>query len=206
MYSEPIFPDARIKHGPIHDSDTHDRWLILANPRAPIPLPVMTANYDSTARSLSYPLSPPHSPGPASTFPRPFLARSRSRRVSFSQPPLPQRLLQTAEHLGRQSLRAFRNLTLFQQALLVAAFIFSAAFGILFLLYNEQIFAWLVPVAEKWRNLPGGWVILWVMTIATAFPPVIGYSTCVTIAGFLYGFPAGSACPSPLKGPESTRY
>lgn len=43
------------------------------------------------------------------------------------------------------------------------------------------------PYAKKWRELPGGWLILWFMTFFVSFPPMIGYSTCVTIAGFVFG-------------------
>ncbi|KAI9843414.1 MAG: Tlg2-vesicle protein [Sclerophora amabilis] len=63
--------------------------------------------------------------------------------------------------------------------------------GMLFLVYNERIFAWLAPVAKKWRDLPAGWLIIFAMTFICAFPPVIGYSTTLTIAGFVYGFPIG---------------
>lgn len=58
---------------------------------------------------------------------------------------------------------------------------------ILFLVYNERIFKWLSPAAKRWRNLSGGWLILWAMTFFTAFPPMIGYSTTITIAGFVFG-------------------
>ncbi|KAH6671438.1 hypothetical protein B0J14DRAFT_596054 [Halenospora varia] len=62
---------------------------------------------------------------------------------------------------------------------------------ILFLVYSEKIFHALAPVAKKWHDLPGGWTILWLLTFIAAFPPMIGYSTCVTISGFVYGFPNG---------------
>lgn len=62
---------------------------------------------------------------------------------------------------------------------------------ILFFIFNEQIFAWLEPIAVKWKDLRGGWLIIVVMTLFTAFPPMIGFSTSVTIAGFVYGFPIG---------------
>ena len=78
-----------------------------------------------------------------------------------------------------------------QMALSVVVGILTIVLGILFLVFSERIFAWLEPVAEKWKNLKGGWLILWAMTFATAFPPVIGYSTCLTLAGFVYGFPWG---------------
>ncbi|MCJ1272565.1 Tlg2-vesicle protein [Puttea exsequens] len=73
----------------------------------------------------------------------------------------------------------------------IVAGILTIVLGILFLVFSERIFAWLEPVAEKWKNLRGGWLILWLMTFTTAFPPIIGYSTCLTLAGFIYGFPGG---------------
>ena len=78
-----------------------------------------------------------------------------------------------------------------QLALSIIAGLAAITAAILFLIFSEAIFAWLEPVAEKWKNLSGGWLILWAMTFATAFPPVIGYSTCLTLAGFVYGFPLG---------------
>lgn len=71
--------------------------------------------------------------------------------------------------------------------------------GILTILYSKAFFAWLGPVAEKWRELPGGWLIAFFFIFVTSFPPVVLYSTANTVAGFVYGFPAGwpiaaSAC------------
>ncbi len=59
--------------------------------------------------------------------------------------------------------------------------------GISFLVFSPRIFDALAPLAEGWRELPGGWLILFAMVTLTAFPPVIGYSTCLTIAGFVFG-------------------
>ena len=87
--------------------------------------------------------------------------------------------------------RMIEGMSPVQLALSVIAGIAAITAAILFLIFSEAIFAWLEPVAEKWKNLSGGWLILWAMTFATAFPPVIGYSTCLTLAGFVYGFPLG---------------
>ena len=78
-----------------------------------------------------------------------------------------------------------------QQGLSVLVGITTIVLSILFLVYSEKIFQSLVPVAEKWKNLRGGWLILWFMCFVTAFPPVIGYSTCLTLSGFIFGFPGG---------------
>ena len=77
-----------------------------------------------------------------------------------------------------------------------------AVLGILFLVYNETIFKKvLLPVAQKWRDITGGWLILWALIFAVSFPPLLGYSSLLTIAGFVYGFPNGyvHSCTTLLK-------
>lgn len=87
--------------------------------------------------------------------------------------------------------RTFLALTLLQRILAVTALVILNVFLILFLIYNEKIFGYLAPAAKKWHDVRGGWVILWMLTFISAFPPLIGYSTTVSIAGFVYGFPNG---------------
>jgi hypothetical protein len=53
-------------------------------------------------------------------------------------------------------------------------------------LQREDIPLRIAPAAKKWHDVRGGWVILWLMTFICAFPPLIGYSTTVSI-GFVYG-------------------
>lgn len=155
------------------------------------------ASYDSTARALALPVSPLESPAishhPVQT---PWTRRSSqmARNQSFSgrqEASFQNNLRDSAEKLQRQLVRSFKKLTPLQKVLAVVALIGVAVVGILFLVFNERIFAWLEPIAEKWKNLRGGWVIIWVMTFAAAFPPLLGYSSCVTIAGFVFGFPNG---------------
>lgn len=87
--------------------------------------------------------------------------------------------------------RLAQGLSAAQQGLAALAGAISITLLVLFLVYSHRIFAWLAPVAEGWRALPGGWLIVFFLTCATGFPPMIGYSTCLTIAGFVYGFPGG---------------
>lgn len=101
------------------------------------------------------------------------------------------KIVEHAERLQRQILRSVKKLTLVQKVLSVVALVGAIVFGILFLVFNERIFAWLEPYAEKWKNMRLGWLILWAMTFTTAFPPIIGYSSCLTIAGFVFGFRTG---------------
>lgn len=100
-------------------------------------------------------------------------------------------LLTTLTTLLHQALRLFLSLPLFQRVLVLCAGGVLFALGVVFLVYSHRIFAALGPVAASWRATPGGWIPIWLATVATGFPPVIGYSTCVTVAGFVYGFPLG---------------
>jgi uncharacterized membrane protein YdjX (TVP38/TMEM64 family) len=100
-------------------------------------------------------------------------------------------LTSTLLSLTQTSLRLYLSLTRLQRALVVLAGCAAVVTGVLFLVYSHRIFTALAPLAAGWRATPGGWLILWLVTVATAFPPAIGYSTCVTVAGFVYGFPLG---------------
>lgn len=147
-------------------------------------------DYNSTARALALPVSPPRSPnishqGTHASWTRSSQAHGR-RRTSFID-----NSLNSLEKLWRRLVKMVEGMTTVQLVLSVIAGLVLITFAILFLVFNERIFAWLEPVAEKWKNLRGGWLILWAMTFATAFPPVIGYSICLTLVGFVYGFPWG---------------
>ncbi|KAK5191559.1 Tlg2-vesicle protein [Exophiala xenobiotica] len=78
-------------------------------------------------------------------------------------------------------------MTALQRVLAVTGVVVLNVMAILFLIFNERIFGFLEPLAERWKHTTGGWTILWAITFMTAFPPVIGYSTCGTTAGFVYG-------------------
>ena len=101
------------------------------------------------------------------------------------------RIINYIERTWRQLHKTVEKMTPVQLAASAVVGIITIVLTILFLVFSERIFAWLEPIAEKWKNLKGGWLILWFMCFATAFPPVIGYSTTLTLAGFVYGFPGG---------------
>ncbi|KAK4215973.1 hypothetical protein QBC37DRAFT_105393 [Rhypophila decipiens] len=104
---------------------------------------------------------------------------------------LQQKILHTASSLLIKTHRLFVSLTPVKRILVLVGLLVLVTLGILGLLYSHTIFLALGPVAESWRALPGGWLIVWILCFCTAFPPVIGYSTTVSIAGFVYGFPWG---------------
>lgn len=129
---------------------------------------------------------------------RPSFASSRrlsTRRspYSLSSTPVPlhTRLIQGALTLSRQLIRHFQSLTPLYQLLVLLASVLLFTLAALFLIYSHRIFAYLAPVSSTLRSSPVGWVPLFLLTFFTAFPPVIGYSTAVTLTGFVYGFPLG---------------
>ncbi|GIZ43720.1 hypothetical protein CKM354_000693700 [Cercospora kikuchii] len=94
--------------------------------------------------------------------------------------------------LGQYSTRGqqlWNSLTPAQRTLTVIALVLINVLVILALVFGERIFHLLAPAAKRWREMPAGWLILWIMTFFVSFPPMIGYSTCVTIGGFVFGMP-----------------
>ena len=153
-------------------------------------------DYNNTARALALPVSPPRSPnishqGTHASWTRSSQSIKRNSQAQGQRLSFIDSSLNSVERLWRRLVKTVEGMTTVQLALSVIAGLIAVTLAILFLVFSERIFAWLEPVAEKWKNLRGGWLILWAMTFATAFPPVIGYSTCLTLAGFVYGFPWG---------------
>ncbi|KAF2717442.1 hypothetical protein K431DRAFT_288573 [Polychaeton citri CBS 116435] len=153
--------------------------------------------FNTTAQALAQPYSDedpllsqthPHSQRRSLETPA-WTRRRATSSTSQSQRPRTktERLIRRANKLGQQTVKTFFRLSLLQRILLVVAGLTLLILGILFLIFNERIFARLSPAAKKWRELPGGWLILFFMTFFVSFPPCIGYSSCVTIAGFVYG-------------------
>jgi hypothetical protein len=111
---------------------------------------------------------------------------SRRSTSSFRRTPS-----QHNDNLARRVLDQYNKLTPLQKVLFFSGSVVAAVLGILFLVYNETIFGKLLPVAKKWRDVRAGWLILWMLIFTVSFPPLIGYSSLLTIAGFVYGFPNG---------------
>ncbi|KAK4205320.1 hypothetical protein QBC40DRAFT_249324 [Triangularia verruculosa] len=124
-------------------------------------------------------------------------AGGRRRSNPYSTTPLdsPQTFLQktisTSITLSNSALRLYLSLPPFQKILVLLALGTLFTLGVLFLVYSHTIFTSLAPLAASWKK---SWLFLFTifcLTCLTGFPPVIGYSTCVTITGFVYGFPHG---------------
>ncbi|KAF3922982.1 hypothetical protein ABW20_dc0102932 [Dactylellina cionopaga] len=93
--------------------------------------------------------------------------------------------------LQRHANQYWKKLTLAQKIIGVTVLVALHVLLLLGLIYHEAIFHRFVPIANEWRKLPWGFLILFTWTFISAFPPLIGYSTSVTLAGFIYGVPNG---------------
>ncbi|KAJ4396964.1 Tlg2-vesicle protein [Gnomoniopsis smithogilvyi] len=99
--------------------------------------------------------------------------------------------LKTSQTLYHRATTYFVSLNPTQQFLVLAGAVVLFALTITLLIFSQRIFHLLGPVATSWRAMPGGWLLVWLATFLVAFPPLIGYSTACTVAGFVYGFPLG---------------
>ncbi|GJC92261.1 Tlg2-vesicle protein of 38 kDa [Colletotrichum higginsianum IMI 349063] len=168
----------------------------------------MPADYVSAARALSLSPNPPSSPSEAHADVRPPWIRNiggtSGRRLSanrFGSRPSQSRRTTALSGLNRAAVSAVKAgnrlwgmylaLSPVQRVAVAACLLALNVLIIVLLVYSHAIFQWLGPVSEKWRALPGGWLIIWAFTFLTAFPPMIGYSSAITISGFVYGFPLG---------------
>lgn len=158
---------------------------------------VMPADYQSMARALSLPVSPPHTPvdprrssrPPWSLHSRSDSATSRSRFLVAGS--LKRQWMANAELAHSRARKLLVKLPLWQRVVGVILLLLGAVAGALVLIFNERIFTWIEPFADRWRALPAGWLIVWFMIFITAFPPMVGFSISSTLAGFLYGLPQG---------------
>jgi uncharacterized membrane protein YdjX (TVP38/TMEM64 family) len=172
----------------------------------------MPADYQSTAQALA--LSPDRtSPSPSpwsrrTDSPRSGRLPGTSRRhrnsssISFSAGAGPssssrsltglmRQFWRASNQLGNQVVSTFLRLSPMQRALALGACVVGWVILVLAILYSHAFFAWLAPYVKSWRNHPAGWLLVFCMVFVTAFPPLIGYSTANTIAGFVFGFPLG---------------
>ncbi|KAM5351644.1 hypothetical protein ACJ41O_004367 [Fusarium nematophilum] len=164
----------------------------------------MPADYHSTAQALA--LSPDRSSSPSSNRPpwsssdspshrrlsNPLVRRRGSHTYGgAAKSSFLRRVWVSINLLGEQTLKVYLRLSPAQRLLAIAGVVTAGVLGVLALVYSHAFFKWLEPMAEKWRALPGGWILAFLLVFVTSFPPVVGYSTASTIAGFVYGFPWG---------------
>ncbi|CAG8022028.1 unnamed protein product [Penicillium olsonii] len=147
----------------------------------------MPADYQSTARALALsPSSPdpiPSSPDDAEPWGR---TRRNSARWSGGQSYRDQ-IIQRGTELYQRADKMWQDMTFWQKTAYVAGSLFMGASGIAFLILTGKVFIWLGPVAEKWES---SWLVafvLWLCVFFVSFPPLLGWSTFGTVAGFIFG-------------------
>lgn len=69
----------------------------------------------------------------------------------------------------------------------VAVFIVLNALGFGLMYLTGKVFIWLGPVAENWEQSILVCSVLWLCVFFVSFPPLIGWSTLGTVAGFIFG-------------------
>lgn len=162
------------------DDDAHDDSPpAAATQSVPWARPANTTRSSTTATRR---LSTPYSRSSAHTTPLDI----RSQLTDFALT-----ALKTSQTLYHRGTTFFVSLNPTQQFLVLAGGVVLFALTITLLIFSSRIFHLLGPVATSWRAMPGGWLLIWLATFLVAFPPLIGYSTACTVAGFVYGFPLG---------------
>jgi hypothetical protein len=160
--------------------------------------------YTDTARALA---SPTDDRRPYRDDDLPLNERNSSSEPSNYR----ERMMSIADKLQRTTISSYRraldtyqSMSMLQRVLLVGAGILGLLVLILFLKFGENVFFWIAPLAKSLRDMRNGWMILWAFTFLVSFPPLIGYSSCVTIAGFVYGVRIGYVHP-PIPRSTSSR-
>ncbi|OJJ49292.1 hypothetical protein ASPZODRAFT_129732 [Penicilliopsis zonata CBS 506.65] len=145
----------------------------------------MPADYVSTARALSLPMSPePH----LDWNERRALTRHNSINLTRREAAtMRDQILTQAASVSRRLSKAWKKMNLWQRVGVVAAVILAMGLGIGFMVFTSRVFKWLGPVAERWENSLVAYLVLWLCVFLVSFPPLVGWSTFGTVAGFIFG-------------------
>ncbi|KAJ5679591.1 hypothetical protein N7462_007835 [Penicillium macrosclerotiorum] len=154
----------------------------------------MPADYESTARALALSTSPsePDPPSPGSENQLPWSrsgCRDSSTRWSDEQASgFRERTVKRTKELYSKVRERWEGMTLWQKIGFYAASLLVGALGIGFMVLTGKIFIWLGPVAERWERSPLAAFVLWLCVFFVSFPPLVGWSTFGTVAGFIFGW------------------
>ncbi|CRL21152.1 SNARE associated Golgi protein [Penicillium camemberti] len=151
----------------------------------------MPADYQSTARALSLsPSSPdpiPSSPSSDAHPPWSRAGRQSSGRLSGQATSYREQIIQRGTELYVRMNTIWEGMTTLKKIGTVFAALFVGASGIAFMVFTGKLFIWLGPVAEKWETSWLAAFILWLCVFFVSFPPLVGWSTFGTVAGFIFG-------------------
>ncbi|KAF3388930.1 Golgi apparatus membrane protein [Penicillium rolfsii] len=154
----------------------------------------MPADYESTARALALSTSPPepladsHDDEEQPIWSRSGRRDSSARWSGERATSFRDRMIEKAKKLFRMANDRYEQLTLWQKIGFYAASFGTAALGIGLMVLTGKLFIWLGPVAEKWEK---SWLVafvIWISIFFISFPPLVGWSTLGTVAGFIFGW------------------
>lgn len=100
-------------------------------------------------------------------------------------------LRERGEELYDQGIEVYRRLPVWQRAAAVCALAAMGVVGVVVLFYHETVLGLMVAFADWWRDMPGGWLVMFLLVVAVSFPPLIGYSALSSLYGMIYGCPGG---------------
>ncbi|CAI7580945.1 hypothetical protein PCG10_010507 [Penicillium crustosum] len=151
----------------------------------------MPADYQSTVRALSLsPSSPdpiPSSPSSDAHPPWSRAGRRSSIRLGGQATSYREQIIQRGTELYVRMNTIWEGMTPLKKIATFFAALFVGASGIAFMVFTGKLFIWLGPVAEKWETSWLAAFILWLCVFFVSFPPLVGWSTFGTVAGFIFG-------------------
>ncbi|KAJ5597491.1 hypothetical protein N7537_007575 [Penicillium hordei] len=151
----------------------------------------MPADYQSTARALSLSPSSPDSisSSPSNDAHPPWsrTGRRSSGRSSGQATSYREQIIQRGTKLYVRMNMIWEGMTPLKKIGTVLAALFLVASVITLMVLTRKLFAWLGPVAEKWETSWLAAFILWLCVFFVSFPPLLGWSTFGTVAGFIFG-------------------
>ncbi|KAJ5638022.1 hypothetical protein N7490_007901 [Penicillium lividum] len=147
----------------------------------------MPADYESTARALAVsPSSELHAS--ASDDEQPLWSRAGRRNSARPESGnLRDRLMDKGKALYHQAKERWARMTFWQKFGFYVACVVVGASGIGFLVLTGKVFIWIAPVADRWEKSPLVAFVLWLCVFFVSFPPLLGWSTFGTVAGFIFG-------------------
>lgn len=157
----------------------------------------MTAESGAATRTLPFEVVPDRSPSPTFLHPLSDPHRGQTSHDGASHfstslsAPLRDQFIDAFRHFLRKSAKINQEMSAFQRGFLLLLVSIGFVLVVLFLVYNDRLFESLHTFAMGWQNIRGGWTILWGLIFLTAFPPIVGYSTCGALAGLVYGIGKG---------------
>ena len=157
----------------------------------------MPADYASTARALSLSTSPDNlSPTDDDDETRPPWGQSHHAATgSWTSARGPNKVTATVWEqvvergfkVWRRIASAWERMNWWQRVGAVSAALASVALGLAFMFFTGQVFIWLGPVAGEWEKSKMAAFVLWLCVFFVSFPPLVGWSTFGTMAGFIFG-------------------